>query len=390
MVVAAASSVPAQASKRQIPATFAITNARVVPVSGPPIEKGTIVIRDGLIAAVGANVAVPADARVIDGSGLSVYPGLIDAYGSLGLPSGGQEAGGGAGGGGGGRGRGGGAPQGPARPNLAPNSNYPPGLQPEVSVVDELRADPEAFQGPYGAGITAALSAPANGIFQGQSAFINLAGDDVAAMVVKASVAQHVGFTPLRAGGYPNSLLGVFSALRQMLLDAQHYRDEKAAYDRNPRGMQRPEFDASLEALLPVLARQQPVVMEASTQREIERALGLAKEFNLRVIIAGGSEAYLVADRLKAESVPVLLSANFPRRTAAPSPDADPDPLRVLRQRVEIPKGPGRLAKAGVKFGFESGGLSNWGEFLNNVHRAVENGLSGEDAVRSLNRKSVV
>ena len=374
------------ASPRSVPATYAITNARLVPVSSPTIEKGTIVVRDGLIAAIGANVAVPGDARVIDGTGLTVYPGLIDAYGSLGVPNApAQGAGGGGRGGGGGGGLGGPAAT-PAR--TAPNSTYPAGLQPEQTVVELLKADEEAFSGPTSAGITTALTGSGSGIFQGQSALVNLAGADVNAMVVKAPVSQNIGFSPLRNGGYPNSLMGVFSALRQELIDAQHYRDVKAAYEKSPRGMTRPEFDPSLEALLPVLARTLPVVMYASSQREIERALDLAKEFGLRVIIAGGAESPQVAARLKAENVPVLLTLNFPRRTAAPSPDADPEPLRVLHERVEAPKVAGELARAGVKFAFQSGGLSNWPDFTANLQRAVENGLPSDAALKALTLQS--
>ena len=86
--------------------------------------------------------------------------------------------------------------------------------------------------------------------------------------------------------------MGVFAALRQELLDAQHYRDVKAAYGKNPRGVRRPDYDPSLEALQPVLSGQEPVIMQANTEREIKRALDLAKEFKLRAIIAGGTEAY--------------------------------------------------------------------------------------------------
>ena len=372
------------ASSRSVPATYAITNARLVPVSSPVIEKGTIVVRDGLIAAIGANVAVPGDARVIDGTGLTVYPGLIDSYGSLGV-AGAPAPGAGGGGRGGGGGFGGPAAT-PAR--SAPNSNYPAGLQPEVAVTELLKADDETFSGPNSAGITTALSGTGSGIFQGQAAIINLAGTDVNAMVVKAGVSQNIGFTPLRSGGYPNSLMGVFSALRQELLDAQHYRDVKNAYEKNPRGMARPEFDPSLEALLPVLARTQPVIMYASSQREIERALDLAKEFSLRAIIAGGLEAPAVAARLKAENVPVLLTLNFPRRTGAPSADADPEPLRVLRERAEAPKVAGKLAAAGVKFAFQSGGISTWTDFSGNVQKSVENGLAADAALKALTIQS--
>jgi len=168
-----------------------------------------------------------------------------------------------------------------------------------------------------------------------------------------------------------------------MLLDAQHYGAEQAAYAKNPRGMHRPEIDPSLDALQPVLARQMPVVMEASSQREIERALDLAKEFNIRPIIAGGEEADKVAVRLKAENVPVLISLNFPRRPQA-SPDADPEPIRVLRARVDAPKLAGKLAQAGVKFAFEDGGLANWADFLANAGRTSEGGLSAEQTIRAL------
>lgn len=373
--------VHAQASARAIPATYAITNARIVSVAGPAIEKGTIVIRDGLIAAVGATIAVPGDARIIDGTGLVVYPGFIDAYGSVGVATNGAPTNGA---GAGGRGGGGfGAAPTTARSGTA-NSSYPAGLQPELNVVELLKADADAMSGPQSAGFTSAYTGSGSGIFQGKAAMINLAGDDVNAMIVKPNIAQGIGFTPSRGGGYPNSLMGVFASLRQMLLDAQHYRDEQTAYAKNPRGMKRPEFDPSLDALQDVISGRQPVVMFASTQREIERALDLAKEFGLKPIIAGGSEAHLIVARLKAENVPVLLSMNFPRRTSAPSPDADPDPIRVLRERAEAPKGPGRLAAAGVRFALQSGGTTTWTDVTANLRRAVDNGLTADQAIRAL------
>jgi len=366
--------------ERNVPNAYAITNARIVPVSGPTIEKGTIVIRNGVIAAVGANAQAPADARIIDGGGLTVYPGLIDANSSLGYPAPAANATAATAAGRGGRG-GGPAQQGGTAG--APNSLQPIGLQPELAAVDLVKPEPEAFAGPQSAGITAALTAPNSGIFRGLSAVINLGGSTSQAMIVKAPIAEHIGFTPSRGGGYPNSLLGVFSALRQQLLDAQHYGLEQAAYAKNPRGMRRPETDPSLEALQPVLAKQIPVVMHASEAREIERALDLAKEFGLKAIIAGGEEADEVASRLKAENVPVLLSLNFPRRPNA-SPDADPEPLRTLKARVEAPKLAAKLAKAGVRFAFEDGGLSTWSEFLTNAGRTVEGGLTNDQAIRAL------
>jgi hypothetical protein len=127
-----------------------------------------------------------------------------------------------------------------------------------------------------------------------------------------------------------------------------------------------------------------PVVFTADSQREIERALDMADEFKLKAMISGGLEAWKVADRLAAAKVPVLVSLNFPRRTTAPAPDADPDPVRVLRQRVEAPKNPGRLVAAGVRIAFQSGGLANVGDFLLNVTRAVDGGLLKDEALRAM------
>lgn len=359
---------------------YAITNARIVTVAGPIIENGTIVIRDGLIVAVGAGAVAPADARVVDGKGLTVYPGLIDSNTSLGIPqpspspSPSPSPGGGGG-------------FGQLRPQTflsAPNSTQPPGLQPEVLVEDFIRPGGEQIETARTMGITTALSVPRTGIWMGQSALINLSGDTTQQMIVRSPVAMHVGFTPLRAGTYPNSLLGVFAALRQMLLDAQRYREAHQIYERSPRNIRRPEQNRSLAALLPVLDGVMPVVMHADRQREISRALDLAQEFKLKVIIAGGMESDKVANRLRDSKVPVLLSLNFPRRTTAAMPEADPEPVRILRERVEAPKTAGRLVAARVPFAFQSGALTNMTDFSANIMRAIENGLSRDDALRAL------
>ena len=357
--------------------TYAITNARIVTVSGPIIDRGTVVVRNGLIAAAGANVNTPADARVIDGTGLTVYPGLIDSYTNLALP---EAAASPAPGGGGG---GGFFALTQPRPAAGPNSTQPAGLQPEVMVEDVIRPGGNEIETSRNIGITTALTSPRTGIWMGQSALINLSGETPQQMIVRSPVAMHVGFTPLRTGTYPGSLMGVISTLRQMLYDAQRYRDSLQIYDRAPRGTRRPETDRSLAALIPVIDGRMPVVMLANSEREIGRALDLAAEFKLKLIIAGGREADQVADRLAKQNVPVLLSLNLPRRTTAALPEADPETLRVLRERVEAQQTAGKLVKAGVRFAFQSGSLQNMSDLLVNAGRMIENGLSSADAVRA-------
>jgi imidazolonepropionase-like amidohydrolase len=355
--------------------TYAITNARIVTVSGPVIERGTVVIRNGLIAAAGANVNAPSDARVIDGTGLTVYPGLIDSYTHLALPEAAPSPS---------PGGGGFFAQLQQRPAVSgPNSTQPVGLQPEVMVEDVIRSGGNEIESWRSAGVTTALTLPRSGIWMGQSALINLSGETPQAMIVRSPVAMHVGFTPLRTGTYPGSLMGVFSTLRQMMLDAQRYRDSMQNYERNPRGTRRPDTDRSLASLIPVVDGRIPVVMLANSEREITRALDLANEFKLKLIIAGGQEADQVADRLAKQNVPVLLSLNLPRRTTAAMPEADPEPLRVLRERVEAQQTAGKLAKAGVRFAFQSGSMTNISELLANANKTIENGLQPLDALRA-------
>ena len=365
---------PGSRAQRSAIDTYAITNARIVTVSGATIERGTVVIRNGLIEAAGANVTTPPDARTIDGAGLTVYPGLIDSYTNLALPEASPSPGAG------GPGAFFAAP--PPRPVGGPNSTQPPGLQPEVMVEEMIRPGGTEIESSRNIGITTALTLPRSGIWMGQSALINLAGDTTQQMIVRSPVAMHVGFTPLR-GGYPGSLMGVFASLRQMMLDAQRYRDSMQIYDRAPRGMRRPEIDRSLAALVPVIEGRMPVVMLANSEREISRALDLAAEFKLRLIIAGGRESDRLAERLVKQNVPVLLSLNLPRRTTAAIPEADPEPLRVLRERVEAQQTAGKLAKAGVRFAFQSGSLTNMADLLVNASRTIENGLSATDALRA-------
>ncbi len=350
--------------------SYAITNAKIVTVSGAVIENGTVVIRNGLIESVGAGVKAPSDAKIFDGKGMTVYPGLFDADTSLGIPS--QPAG--APGGGGQRGQTAGDDS---------NSNYADGLRPETMAASKLKAGDSQISAHRNAGFTTALTVDNSGIFNGQSAVINLAGDSVSEMIIRSPFAQHVTFTTLR-GSYPGSLLGTFAALRQMFLDAKRHDELLKMYAKDPRGMKRPGADASLEALIPVVNGEQPVVFTANTEREIIRALDLAKEFKLKALISGGQESWKVADRLKADNIAVLLSLDFPKRTLSESKDAEPETLETLRLRAEVPKNPARLKAAGVRFAFHSGELKNMKDYFANAREAVENGLSEGDAVRAM------
>jgi imidazolonepropionase-like amidohydrolase len=362
------------------PEVYAIKGGTIVTGTGATIPNGVVVVRDGLIAAVGADVAVPADARVVDAAGMMVYPGLIDAYSSYGLPAPAQPQGGG------GRG-GGGAPANPQVAILAalsaPTTNA--GLLPEVTVADQLQVAAETFDAQRSAGITAALTAPRDGIFRGQTAFINLGNEASGKLLLKAPHSLSIGFSRGGGfgGGYPNSGMGVFAFLRQAFLDAQHYRDEWDWYSKAPRGKTRPEHNKSSAALIPVVNGKLPVILNVSTERDIRRAIALAEEFKLKYLLAGATQSYLVADYLKQKDATVLLSLSYPQKPANLE-DPESEALRVLQERAEAPKAAAALHKAGVKFAFTSGTLTRPADFIANAARAIEAGLPKDEALKAL------
>ncbi len=368
---------------------YAIKGATVVTVTGATIDKGTVVIRNGLIEAVGADIPIPGDARVIDATGMTVYPGLIDAYTNAGLGSATPTTGQGA--------RGGGPPAAPvpAIPGLviattatsAQPAPTPSGQSPELLASDQLRITAETFDQQRSVGITTALVAPREGIYQGQSVLINLGAAEPEKLIVKNSVSLNVSFGSGRGfgggGGYPGSLMGIFAFLRQSLLDAQHYKVSWERYNQNKRGMQRPETDKSLAALQPVINGQMPVAFTANSEREIRRAIGLGEEFGLKFMIAGGQQSYQVADLLKQKNVTVLLSLNYPQRPANLE-DPESEALRVLRERAEAPKAAAALHKAGVRFAFQSGYLTRPSDYILNAAKAIESGLPKSEAIKAM------
>src|SRR5262249_47043990 len=161
--------------------------------------------------------------------------------------------------------------------------------------------------------------------------------------------------------------------------DAQHYREEWARYNREKRGVPRPQVDKSLAALQPVINGEVPVVFRANSVREIKRAVELGEEFKLKFFIAGGEQSYQIADWLKQKNVTVLLSLNFPQRPANLD-DPESESLFVLRERADAPKAAAALSKAGVRFAFQSGYLARPQDFIINAARAIEAGLPKPEA----------
>jgi imidazolonepropionase-like amidohydrolase len=347
------SAAPAFAEK---PPVYALTGGRVVTVSGAVQDGATVVLRDGVIEAVGPGATVPADARVIDAKGLTLTPGLIDAFGGVGLPAPAR-----------GTGAGGAAPT-PPRDNP---------LSPQSMVLDRIRPG-DALKS-RDSGFTTALVVPPTGVLPGRSVLLSLWGETAEQMAWRQPAALHLHLNTL-VRQYPGSLMGTVAYARQALHDARRYRELWAAYEKAPAGKKRPSYDAALAAWDDVLAGRIPLIVTATRENDLRRALALGDEFKVKVIAAGASQAAPLADLLKARKLPLLVSVNFdPPKAGGFFGGGDEEADRWEISEAE--RAPAALHQAGVPFALVSGHAPN---ALAGVRKAIERGLPREAALRAL------
>jgi len=366
LILALAGLAIAAAAGGEVGPTYAVRNLKVVPVVGPPIEKAVLIIRDGLIESVGPaeKAVLPDDAEIVEGEGLTAYPGLITAHSNLFL----EET----------------RPaQAPTPADFAAAASQPPQPdQPDLLVFKLLKPKKAAVDALLKAGITTALIVPSRGIFQGQSVLVNLIGEDAEAMVVRNPVALHINFTTAR-GGYPSSLMGTIAYIRQKFLDADYYADVQAVYAQNPGRMKRPAYDPFAEALIPYLRGKKPVVFQCNNREEIKRALKIIDEFKLHALLTHANEAWREAAVLKKAPIPLLVTLDFrPPRTSAFVTQGEE--LRKKAEAEIFPANPAVLAKEGVPFALTSLGIGDGGALIKAVQTAVKAGLSKDEALRAL------
>jgi imidazolonepropionase-like amidohydrolase len=346
--------------------TFAIRGAKIVPVSGPEIANGTVVISGGKIQAVGASVAVPNGATIIDGTGLSVYPGMTDAGTTMGLSE---------------------IPQGAnATVDVAETGNFNPNAQAFFGV------NPHSahFGVARVVGITNVLSHPTGGVLSGQATLLNLAGSTVPEMAVVPRAALVVelpraGFGGRRGGRGFAAFAGAqntqdvnrtrqlqLDSLRTMLKDAAAYGDVIDAYAKD-RSLPRPRQDVVLASLVPAVRGQMPALFVADRANDIREAVTFAEENKLKPIILGGRDAWQIAPFLKQHNVPILLASTMEL------PSREDDPYDVNYSAAS------KLAAAGVRFAITSGDAGS--EVRNlpyTAGMASAFGLSKDDALKSV------
>lgn len=327
--------ITAQQGRNLPQGVYAIRNARIVTVSGPVIESGTILVRDGKIEAVGANLNVPVGAQELDARGLSVYPGMIDLGTSLGLVE--IEAGA------------------PGTVDLTevgdmnPNAQAIFGINPHTAHVTVTRAN----------GVTTVLSSPRGGIISGQAALINLDGTTPREMAVTPQAALVITFPRASAGGRrdfastPEAASSLNEAittrdrqieqLRKLIRDAEAYGKAQDAYARD-KSLPRPEQNVVLAALAPYARGERPVIMRADREAEMRAAIRFADEMRLqRPIILGGNDAWKIASFLRERNVSVILTG------VLDLPNREDDYYDQLYTNAA------RLQEAGVRFAISTG-----------------------------------
>jgi imidazolonepropionase-like amidohydrolase len=375
---------PKQGLRENDPRTHALTNARVVSAPGKTIEKGTVLIRDGLIVDVGPAVKIPPEARVWDLAGKTIYPGFIDSYSRVGLPETLQpeplrrpeadpdnpDA----------------KPKEPPREQIKGTHSWNPKVTPERSAAEFVSSDKKGAEKLRSLGFSSALVVPARGIFRGSSALVNLHDADTNTSIVAPHVAQHVAFDHARqfGQGYPSSLMGAIALIRQTFLDADWYQRAQDAYRKAPAATERPEANASLQALAEHAQRKQPAVFEAEDELDLLRALRIADEFKLRPILFGNGFEYRVRKALN--KAPVIVPLDFPKPPEVERPETAIEySLDELQHWDRAPSNPALLVAAGTPIAFTTAKLEKpEQEFWSRVRLAVRRGLSKEAALAAL------
>ncbi len=350
---------------------LAVKGGRVFTMADGVLEDGVILIENNRISAVGKNIDIPSGAEVIDATGMIITPGLFDSYNQIGLIEVSMT-----------------------RSTVDTEEKSSP-ITPEVRVIDAFNTQSKLIPVARIEGVTTVLSAPGTGnVIAGQSAVMDLHGFTVDDMIVKAPAALHINFGERPTGNWRarkkiDTRMGLVALLRQTLIDAQHYEFEWKDYqeklkkynanlelpkkkrDKDLKEPSMPNRDLGKEAILLALNRVIPVIALANRKDDILSAIRVAEEFNLKLILLSGAEAYMVADILHNKKIPVLLGPI----TTQPS---------SMESQGAIYENAALLDRAGVQFAIIAGSTHNVRDIRFQAGIAAQYGLSISTALKAI------
>lgn len=378
---------------------YALTNVRIVTAPGKVIERGTVVTRDGRISAVGASVNIPAGVVRMDLTGHTVYPGLIDAATSIGLPSPTRalptaaattpDAGGR--GGRGGRGAAPGVPAG-ARPANAPPA--PPVVAPELDAAaeaaDMFAPTADELKALRAGGVTTVGLVFNGGLFPGRIGAALTGTRSETRLGLRTGIGQEVSFGTKRGGGYPATGIGAVAFIRQSFLDAQYEARLDKAFKAGTPGA-RPTNDPFSRALMAAAGNEMPSWFVASTERQLIRVAEISKEMGLKnPVVVGAQEGYRTIPLLKQSAATAVVSLAWPPADSVtgrefgligatkggPGTSDSSITMQVKANAVS-------LAKGGVPVVFASFGGASGATFRDRIRSTIEAGMSPDDALRA-------
>lgn len=352
-------------SQAELHRVYAVKDCRIVTQAGPAVEKGTVIIRNGLIEAVGAQVSIPADAEVIDGSKMTVYPGLIDSLSKSLLKF----------------------PERKFDPTKIYTGEYTDedrGFTPESRAFDYFEVSKAMLEKHHKAGIAAVQVMPERGIFTGQASVFSLSGTDKNADLILKDACLGLGFSVGGFSLYPSSLMGAVAFLRQEFANASYFDMHRMRWLKEMKGLVRPEYNGKYAILSDFAAGKKPVIFLCGNQYDIRRALGLSAELKLDSYICDvGNEGFRMIPELKNAKARLFIPVSF----KAPLSSIHAQKGSEARERAEkevYVKNPARLAEAGIPFALVSLGTDDPQNFVKGIRKAIENGLPREKALEAL------
>ncbi len=373
------------------PVVFAFENARIYASSGNIVHEGTVVVRDGIIEKVGKNVSIPDDAWVYDLKGKNIYPGFIEIYSDIGLPhiettmqesvqdmgiSGVYEelisqffAG-----------------------AITAKSHrgayhWNPHVRSWYDAAGHFKYDEGNAEKLRSKGFTLAHTIPPHGIFKGQTALVSLGKGTTNELVTRTNVLQAMSFQISRefGRGYPTSLMGVISLIRQTLNDTQWYLEAQNAYHQNPIGQKQPEKNLALAALIEVANGNQPVVFTADDELAVLRAMNIAREFDLDIWVKVSGKEYRRLEAITTGDFPLIVPLNFPKKPDVDNFDKTIElSLESLMHWELAPENPARIFQSGANMVLTSAGIDKSDEFFKQLRQAVKHGLPEYAAIDAL------
>lgn len=277
--------------------TFAIKNAHIVQKPGQVIKKGTVVMKDGLIIAVGENISIPSDAQVIEGESMYIYAGFIDGLSHIGIPKPKEAP----------RSRG-------AKPKFPPSNppNDKAGIQPERQAKDLLDTKDKSIDAWRSKGFTAAHIVPYGQMLPGSGAIILLGGHTTDNFLLQEDVSLFAQLQGARRM-YPATIIGVMAKFRELYRQAEQAKQHTANYTNNPAGMKRPQYENILQSFYPVLDNKKPVFFKAETMLEAYRVMALHKDLGFPLVLSDLKEGTEIIEDIKSSNAAVLLSLGLPK-----------------------------------------------------------------------------